>query len=108
MGGILDVARSWVVGVFWLSRGRILRSGRIVSGAAVERFEGGDLWGAGEVRWVRDAFLAAAFDGGPHCGAVEGWDSHLDNLQLLCAHCNSLKGDRPMEYLRARLVREYV
>ncbi|MXX94013.1 MAG: HNH endonuclease [Chloroflexi bacterium] len=33
---------------------------------------------------------------------------HLDNLQLLCGHCNSLKENRPMEYLRARLVRGYV
>ena len=38
----------------------------------------------------------------------KGGTDHLDNLQLLCGHCNSLKGDRPMEYLRARLVREYV
>ena len=38
----------------------------------------------------------------------KGGTSHLDNLQLLCAHCNSLKGNRPMEYLRARLAREYV
>ncbi len=37
----------------------------------------------------------------------KGGTDHLENLQLLCAHCNSLKGDRPMEYLRARLVREY-
>ena len=35
----------------------------------------------------------------------KGGTDHLENLQLLCAHCNSLKGDRPMEYLRARLVR---
>ncbi len=34
----------------------------------------------------------------------------LDDLKLLCGHCNSLKGDRPMEYLRAwaRLVKQYV
>ena len=37
----------------------------------------------------------------------KGGTGHLDNLQLLCGHCNSLKGDRPMEYLRARLVREF-
>ena len=38
----------------------------------------------------------------------KGGTGHLDNLQLLCGHCNSLKGNRPMEYLRARLVRGYV
>ena len=38
----------------------------------------------------------------------KGGTSHLDNLQLLCGHCNSLKGNRPMEYLRARLVRGMV
>ena len=32
-----------------------------------------------------------------------GGTDHLDNLQLLCGACNSLKGDRPMEYLVARL-----
>lgn len=26
-----------------------------------------------------------------------------DNLQLLCGHCNSVKGDRPQEYRVARL-----
>ena len=29
-------------------------------------------------------------------------------LQLLCAHCSSLKGNRPMQYLRAQLARVYV
>ena len=32
-----------------------------------------------------------------------GGTDHIDNLQLLCAHCNSTKGDRPQEYLMARL-----
>ena len=32
-----------------------------------------------------------------------GGTDHLDNLQLLCGACNSLKGDRSQEYLIARL-----
>ena len=28
---------------------------------------------------------------------------HLDNLQLLCGACNSVKGDRTQEYLVAQL-----
>ncbi|MDE2817459.1 MAG: DNA methyltransferase [Chloroflexota bacterium] len=28
-----------------------------------------------------------------------GGTDHLDNLQLLCSHCNRTKGDRPQEYL---------
>ena len=32
-----------------------------------------------------------------------GGTNHLDNLQMLCGACNSLKGDRPQEYLVARL-----
>ena len=32
-----------------------------------------------------------------------GGTDHLDNLQLLCGACNSLKGDRSQEYLMARL-----
>ncbi len=28
---------------------------------------------------------------------------HIENLQLLCGHCNSVKGTRPQEYLVARL-----
>ena len=32
-----------------------------------------------------------------------GGTDHIDNLQLLCTHCNSTKGDRPQEYLIARL-----
>ena len=32
-----------------------------------------------------------------------GGTDHIENLQLLCAHCNKTKGDRPQEYLIARL-----
>ena len=33
----------------------------------------------------------------------KGGTDHLDNLQLLCGNCNRVKGDRPQEYLIARL-----
>lgn len=32
-----------------------------------------------------------------------GGTDHIDNLQLLCSNCNRIKGDRGMEYLRAKL-----
>ena len=32
-----------------------------------------------------------------------GGTDHIENLQLLCGHCNRVKGDRPMEYLVAQL-----
>ncbi len=33
----------------------------------------------------------------------KGGTDHLDNLQLLCGHCNRTKGDRGMTYLRKKL-----
>jgi len=33
----------------------------------------------------------------------QGGTDHLDNLQLLCGYCNSVKGDRGQEYLVAKL-----
>ncbi len=33
----------------------------------------------------------------------KGGGDYAGNLQLLCGNCNSVKGDRPMEYLRARI-----
>ena len=38
-----------------------------------------------------------------HHGYVTARTDHLDNLQLLCSSCNRIKGDRPHEYLVARL-----
>ena len=32
-----------------------------------------------------------------------GGQDNIENLQLLCAHCNRVKGDRTQEYLVARL-----
>ena len=32
-----------------------------------------------------------------------GGQDNIENLQLLRAHCNRVKGDRPQEYLVARL-----
>ena len=32
-----------------------------------------------------------------------GGQDNIDNPQLLCAHCNRVKGDRPQECLLARL-----
>lgn len=33
----------------------------------------------------------------------QGGNHERDNLQLLCGHCNRVKGDRPMEYLKAKM-----
>ena len=33
----------------------------------------------------------------------QGGTDHIDNLQLLCGNCNSIKGNRGMEYLKAKL-----
>ena len=34
---------------------------------------------------------------------AKGGTDHIENLQLLCGHCNSVKGDRAMEYLINKL-----
>lgn len=37
----------------------------------------------------------------------QGGSHELGNLQLLCSGCNRVKGDRPMEYLKARIKHLY-
>ena len=37
----------------------------------------------------------------------KGGTDHLENLQLLCPHCNKVKGDRSQEYLMAQLATSY-
>ena len=34
----------------------------------------------------------------------KGGTDHSENLQLLCGHCNSVKGDRGMAYPRIKLL----
>ena len=34
---------------------------------------------------------------------TKGGTDHLENLQLLCGHCNSVKGTRDMAYLKSKL-----
>ena len=36
---------------------------------------------------------------------VKGGTDHLQNLQLLCPHCNKVKGGKTQEYLVAALAR---
>ena len=59
--------------------------------------QGGDCTGCGEHFQMRNLTV-------DHIIATsKGGTDHIDNLQLLCGHCNSVKGDRGMEYLRTKL-----
>ena len=93
--------------VFRLSRGRIFLSGRIVSRRRRSSESKVVLYGAqgGNCNGCGTHFLPQHLTVDHIIARSKGGTDHLDNLQLLCGHCNSLKGDRPKEYLRARLVR---
>ena len=51
----------------------------------------------------KGGFLFKLFEVDHRVPRSRGGTDHLDNLQLLCSSCNRIKGDRPREYLAARL-----
>ena len=51
----------------------------------------------------RSEFPYRAFEVDHVIPQSRGGTDHIDNLQLLCSSCNRIKGNRPMEYLMARL-----
>ncbi|MDE0120731.1 MAG: DNA methyltransferase [bacterium] len=63
------------------------------------------LYGAqgGDCAGCREHFKPHHFEVDHIIARAKGGTDHPDNLQLLCGHCNRVKGDRGMEYLRAKL-----
>ena len=57
----------------------------------------------GRCNWCRTHFEIGNLEVDHVIARAAGGTDHLDNLQLLCARCNRVKGARGMEYLRAKL-----
>ena len=57
----------------------------------------------GRCAGCRSAFEFRHFEVDHKIPQSSGGTDHIENLQLLCAHCNRIKGNRPQEYLVARL-----
>ena len=51
----------------------------------------------------REHFLARNLTVDHIVSGKKGGTDHVENLQLLCGNCNSMKGSKPQEYLIARL-----
>ena len=52
--------------------------------------------------WLLGLFIVVSNPKG-RIATSKGGTDHMENLQLLCGHCNRVKGDRGMPYLRAKL-----
>ena len=57
----------------------------------------------GKCNSCNDYFKIQNFEVDHIIAKSKGGTDHIDNLQLLCGHCNRVKGDRGMKYLRERL-----
>lgn len=60
----------------------------------------------GNCNGCKEHFPFKVFDVDHVIPQSKGGTDHIDNLQLLCSHCNRLKGNRDQAYLVARL-KEY-
>ncbi|MDE0393211.1 MAG: DNA methyltransferase [Gammaproteobacteria bacterium] len=58
---------------------------------------------SGDCAGCREHFHARNLEVDHIIAREKGGTDHAENLQLLCGHCNRTKGDRGMEYLRAKL-----
>ena len=58
---------------------------------------------AGDCASCKEHFAIRHFEVDHIVARSKGGSDHISNLQLLCGHCNRVKGNRGMEYLRQRL-----
>ena len=57
----------------------------------------------GKCNWCGDEFAMRNLEVDHIIARSKGGTDHLDNVQLLCGHCNRVKGNRGMDYLRKKL-----
>ncbi len=57
----------------------------------------------GKCNGCAEHFKIQNFDVDHIIARTKGGTDHIENLQLLCGHCNSVKGARSMEYLKSKL-----